>query len=75
MKPRKTWGGWFVAITTGWVQVCCALVFTCVGPAGQTLLQADREIERAVSSGRKDKEIFPSFYLVCKKRRSEFLCL
>ena len=36
-EPRTTWGGWFVAITTGWVQVCCVLwkcaIRGCIAPA------------------------------------------
>ena len=39
---------------------CRCVVFTCVGPAGLSLFQVDREIERAVSCGRKGKDIFLS---------------
>ena len=51
----------------------CPLTIQCSRVASWPLFQADQEIERAVSSGRKDKEIFLS--AVEKKRRSEFLCL
>ena len=76
MKPRKTWGGWFVAIATGWVQVCC--VYLQKGDcsfeaAGLSLFQADREIER--SRDRESRVIWPKgqgdLFICCAKREPE----
>ena len=47
MKPRKAWCGWFVAITTGWVQVCC--VHLCGAGGTVTLSSRSRDRESRVT--------------------------